>query len=76
MPNEDGYALMRRLRARTLADGGGIPAVAITAYASAGDRLAAQAAGYHAHIAKPFDPADVARLVDQLARARRSSALS
>ncbi len=76
MPNEDGYALVRRLRARPLADGGGIPAVAITAYASASDRLAAQDAGYHAHIAKPFDPADVARLVDQLARARRSSALS
>jgi CheY-like chemotaxis protein len=76
MPNEDGYALMRRLRARALADGGGIPAVAITAYASASDRLAAQDAGYHAHIAKPFDPADVARLVDHLARTRRSSALS
>ena len=74
MPHEDGYAMLRRLRARSDADG--IPAVAITAYASASDRAAAQDAGYHAHIAKPFDPADVARLVARLARTRRSSALS
>jgi signal transduction histidine kinase/CheY-like chemotaxis protein len=73
MPNEDGYALMRRVRARASADGGLIPAIAITAYASAGDRLAAQDAGFHAHIAKPFDPADVARLVRQIALAARAS---
>jgi signal transduction histidine kinase/CheY-like chemotaxis protein len=73
MPHEDGYALVRRLRMRPAADGGTIPAVAITAYASAGDRLAAYDAGFQAHIAKPFDPADVARLVDQLAHGRRSA---
>jgi signal transduction histidine kinase/ActR/RegA family two-component response regulator len=76
MPFEDGYALIRQLRARPLADGGNIPAIAITAYASASDRLAAQDAGYHAHVAKPFDPADVARLVGRLVRARRSAAIS
>jgi signal transduction histidine kinase/CheY-like chemotaxis protein len=74
MPHEDGYAMLRRLRTRSDADG--IPAVAITAYASASDRAAAQDAGYQAHIAKPFDPAEVARLVGRLARGRRSSALS
>jgi signal transduction histidine kinase/ActR/RegA family two-component response regulator len=76
MPQEDGYALIRRLRARGPGGGGDIPAIAITAYASASDRLAAQDAGYHAHIAKPFDPADVARVIGRLARTRRSSALS
>jgi CheY-like chemotaxis protein len=64
---------MRRVRARATVDGGLIPAIAITAYASAGDRLAAQDAGFHAHIAKPFDPADVARLVRQIAHASRAS---
>lgn len=73
MPHEDGYALVRRLRMRPAANGGAIPAIAITAYASVGDRLAAYEAGYQAHIAKPFDPADVARLVDQLAHGRRST---
>jgi signal transduction histidine kinase/ActR/RegA family two-component response regulator len=72
MPQEDGFALVRRLRTRAASDGGDIPAVAITAYASASDRLAAEAAGYQAHIAKPFDPADVARLVGRLARAAHS----
>jgi signal transduction histidine kinase/ActR/RegA family two-component response regulator len=72
MPLEDGFALVRRLRSRPASDGGDIPAVAITAYASASDRLAAEAAGYQAHIAKPFDPADVARLVGRLARSAHS----
>ena len=36
--------------------GGQIPAVAVTAYASATDRSSTQAAGYQAHVAKPFEP--------------------
>jgi signal transduction histidine kinase/ActR/RegA family two-component response regulator len=68
MPDEDGYALVRRLRARSGSRGAGIPAVAITAYASDQDRLAAQAAGYQAHVAKPFEPSEVARLVAALGR--------
>ena len=66
MPNEDGYALIRRLRARSADAGGMIPAVAITAYASTRDRSEAVASGYQAHIAKPFEPADVARIVARL----------
>jgi CheY-like chemotaxis protein len=46
--------------------GGNIPAVALTAYASASDREAALAAGYQAHLAKPFEPTDVIRLVHDL----------
>ena len=69
MPHEDGYSLIRRLRARPAAAGGDIPAVAITAYASANDRLAALSAGYQAHVAKPFEPGDVARLVRRLVAA-------
>ena len=68
MPHEDGYSLIRRLRARPAAAGGDIPAVAITAYASANDRLAALSAGYQAHVAKPFEPREIAALVAQLGR--------
>ena len=67
MPNEDGLSLIRRLRSR----GGpvsSIPAVAITAYASPRDRVATEAAGFQAHVAKPFEPAEVARLVARLWR--------
>jgi signal transduction histidine kinase/ActR/RegA family two-component response regulator len=66
MPHEDGYDLLRRLRARSPERGGTVPAIAVTAYASAADRSSTQAAGYQAHIAKPFEPADVARLVRRL----------
>ena len=67
MPNEDGFSLIRRLRARAGAVSS-IPAVAITAYASPRDRSATEAAGFQAHVAKPFEPAEVARLVARLWR--------
>jgi len=66
MPYEDGYDLLRQLRARPPEQGGSIPAVAVTAYASASDRSSTQAAGYQAHVAKPFEPGDVARVVRRL----------
>jgi signal transduction histidine kinase/ActR/RegA family two-component response regulator len=71
MPHEDGYSLIRRVRARPPAAGGTIPAVAITAYASANDRLTALSAGYQAHVAKPFEPREIATLVAQLGRNTR-----
>jgi CheY-like chemotaxis protein len=73
MQYEDGYSLMRRVRARPAARGGLTPAVALTAYATPADREAAFAAGYQAHVAKPFEPAYVASLVDQLAQRRRDA---
>jgi len=72
MPTEDGMDLIRRLRARPRSRGGGVPAVAITAYASVADGLAAEAAGYQSHLAKPFDPAEVASLVAFLAHSTGS----
>jgi len=68
MPVEDGFSLMRRIRERPAGDGGRIPAIALTAYASTADRDKAIAAGYQAHVAKPFEPADVVRLVHELTR--------
>jgi signal transduction histidine kinase/CheY-like chemotaxis protein len=63
MPREDGYDLIRQLRRRTTQQGGRIPAIAVTAYASVADRAAALESGYQAHVAKPFDPAELARTV-------------
>ena len=68
MPFEDGYALIRRVRARPPQHGGLVPAVALTAYASPNDRLMALSAGYQAHVAKPYEPAEVAALVRRLSR--------
>jgi len=68
MPVQDGYALIHQIRARAASRGGLTPAVAPTAYASPTDRLSTLAAGYQAHVAKPFEPEDVATLVRRLAR--------
>ena len=69
MPFQDGYALIKRVRERSPADGGLLPAVALTAYASPADRLAALAAGYQAHVSKPYEPSEVVALVGRLAHA-------
>jgi hypothetical protein len=47
------------------------PRLVVTAYASSGDQSATEAAGYQAHVAKPFEPAEIARLVARLTAPRR-----
>ena len=54
LPEMDGYSLVRRIRA--MSGGERIPAIALTAHASADDRTRALRAGYQAHIAKPVEP--------------------
>ncbi len=50
MPVTDGYTLIRQLRARA---GGGLPAIALSAFAMQQDQLRAREAGFDAHLAKP-----------------------
>ncbi len=66
MPGEDGYALIRFVRALHPDDGGALPAIALTAYARGQDREAALKAGYQMHLAKPIAPADLIAAVVQL----------
>jgi signal transduction histidine kinase len=61
MPDEDGLAFMRALRKQ--AQHKGIPAIALTAYASPADRDQAIAAGYAEHVAKPVHPYSLARVI-------------
>jgi CheY-like chemotaxis protein len=68
LPDGDGYALMRTIRARDAARGGRIPALALTAYARTEDRDQAIAAGYDRHAAKLIEPAELEALVGTLAR--------
>ena len=56
LPGEDGYALIRRLRALPAAEGGDVPAVALTAFAKQEDRRRALEAGFQEHVAKPVEP--------------------
>src|SRR5262249_10202628 len=68
MPGEDGYALIQKVRARPVDQGGQIPALALTAYTRAEDRARAQHAGFNAHVAKPVDPTELVAAVADLAR--------
>jgi PAS domain S-box-containing protein len=68
MPETDGYELIRRVRQRGPERGGDVPAVALTAYARSEDRTRAMLAGFHGHVAKPVEPAELVATVASLAR--------
>jgi CheY-like chemotaxis protein len=67
LPGRDGYSLIQQIRALPPGEGGGIPAIALTAYASIEDRHRALAAGFQIHIAKPADPSTVVEAVALIA---------
>ena len=66
MPTEDGFTLIRRVRA--LKDGkASIPAIALTAYARTEDRVKAIQAGFQMHLSKPVEPIELLTMVASLA---------
>ena len=66
MPREDGYTLIRLVKAMEKRIGK-IPAAALTAYAGVQDRTRALLAGYSSHLPKPIEPAELAAVVANLA---------
>jgi signal transduction histidine kinase/CheY-like chemotaxis protein len=66
MPNMDGYALMRQVRARGPEHGGNVPAIAVSGYATPEDRERALAAGFQLHMAKPLKLDEVVRAITTL----------
>jgi PAS domain S-box-containing protein len=69
MPGEDGYELVSRIRKLDAAEGGRVPAIALTAYARSQDRAQALSAGFQSHISKPVDPSELIATVAGLAGA-------
>jgi CheY-like chemotaxis protein len=67
MPGEDGYWLIKQVRALPPERGGRTPAAALTAYAGAKDRLRVLRAGFQLHVAKPVEPAELVTVVGNLA---------
>jgi CheY-like chemotaxis protein len=76
LPLEDGYSLLRRVRALSPEQGGRTPAIALTAYASGDDRARALAAGFEAHVTKPVEPQELAAAVASIMSARDACAPS
>jgi CheY-like chemotaxis protein len=59
MPDEDGFALIEKLRSLPPEEGGCIPAASITAYTREEDQQRAIAAGFDMHISKPVSVAEL-----------------
>jgi CheY-like chemotaxis protein len=68
MPNQDGFELIKRIRARPADRGGRVPAAALTAYTRAEDRRKVLAAGFLTHVVKPVDPSELVAVVASLVR--------
>jgi signal transduction histidine kinase/CheY-like chemotaxis protein len=70
MPEEDGYAMIRRVRAGLVPHGATLPAAALTALARTDDQLLALEAGFQMHLAKPVNPDLIVTTVFTLAGSR------
>jgi PAS domain S-box-containing protein len=70
MPEEDGYAVLHKVREWEVEQGipasEQIPAVALTAFGRSEDRLRALAAGFRMHVAKPVEPLELAIVVSNV----------
>ncbi|HVG28703.1 MAG TPA: response regulator [Pyrinomonadaceae bacterium] len=71
MPREDGYSLIKKVR-RSGA-GSRVPALALTAYASADDRARALDAGFQEHLVKPVEPERLVSAIASLVERRRAA---
>ncbi|PYS46746.1 MAG: hybrid sensor histidine kinase/response regulator, partial [Acidobacteria bacterium] len=67
MPEEDGYALIKKVRALAEKDGRQTPSAALTAYARVEDRMKVLRSGFQIHIPKPVEPAELVAVVANLA---------
>jgi signal transduction histidine kinase/CheY-like chemotaxis protein len=76
MPEQDGYDLIRKVRQLPSEKGGGIPAIALTGYASLQDRALALKAGYQEHLSKPVDIDELFELVKNMLDQENHTAMS
>jgi PAS domain S-box-containing protein len=67
MPEMDGYMFMKRVRALESAQRN-VPAIALTAYARAEDRLRALAAGFQMHVPKPVEASELVMVIASLVK--------
>jgi PAS domain S-box-containing protein len=71
MPDVDGFELIRRVRELPAESGGGVPAIALTAYARAEDRLRVLRSGYQMHVPKPVEMAELLTVIASLVKRKR-----
>jgi CheY-like chemotaxis protein len=71
MPQEDGYELLKKIRALPPEQGGRIPAIALTAHSLVQDRLQSLRAGFQSHVPKPVVPEELVEVVASIIHLRR-----
>jgi len=71
MPEEDGYSLVRKIRALPAERGGRMPAVALTAHSLIQDRLQSLRAGFQSHVPKPVVPEELVAVIASVIHLKR-----
>jgi PAS domain S-box-containing protein len=71
MPDEDGYSLIRQVRAQEAFGGDKILAVALTAFARDEERKLALEAGFEVHLSKPIEPDRLVTVVANLVKSSK-----
>ena len=66
MPDEDGYSLIRKVRALPDEQHRSIPAIALTAFTRAQDRMRALSSGFQSHVSKPVEPDELTTVIASL----------
>ncbi|HVF55053.1 MAG TPA: ATP-binding protein [Pyrinomonadaceae bacterium] len=67
MPEQDGFALIGRVRSLSAEQGGQVRAIALTAYVTEEERQRSLDAGFERHINKPVEPSELIAAVAHLA---------
>lgn len=70
MPDEDGYSLLRKVRALPPEQGGKVPAVALTAHSLVQDRIQSLRAGFQSHVPKPVVPEELVEVIASIVQLR------
>jgi CheY-like chemotaxis protein len=68
MPGEDGFMLLRAMRGAVGSGRSRLPAIAVTAYKTAENRMRALEAGFDLYLTKPVDPLELTAAVAEVAR--------
>lgn len=68
MPEEDGYSLIKKVREQGNNHDSEVPAIALTAYATAEDARRILEAGFQAHLAKPVDAHELGHRILEISR--------
>ena len=72
MPGEDGFSLVREVRARASEAEARLPAAALSAYVRAEEKAEAESAGFDLHLPKPIEPIALAAAIERLVRRARA----